>query len=173
MKPGGQKRKGGNAERDLAKILTKTFNAPFIRVPTSGAMTGGKNAARVMDTAQRKGLTGDIIPPDHMTMVIECKSCKTFPFHRLLHPHSIPFFDAWLSQLYASYYGNEESMPWGMVCFKVNNLGWYVIADPTGMCDVSKRLAFQYRYHGYIVSELTDFLTVHRDAILQVTGEHT
>lgn len=169
--PNRNKIKGNRSELELAKILSDTFNAPFIRVPTSGAMTGGQNASRVMDEAQRRGLTGDIIPPAHMNMVIECKNVKQFPFHQLLQPHSINHFDKWLSQIHRPYWNNEGSMPWSMIAFKVNHLGWYVIADPDGMRDVSKRLAFQYRYHGYIVSELNDFLTIHHDEILHATRQ--
>ena len=75
-----QKAKGNAFERLIAKHLTGIFEENFSRVPTSGAMTGGKNA-HIIDTltkSQKLLLEGDLIPPDSMyRMKIECK------FHRL------------------------------------------------------------------------------------------
>ena len=41
--PSAAKQKGNAWERDVAKDLSETFNENFIRVPNSGAYTGGAN----------------------------------------------------------------------------------------------------------------------------------
>lgn len=75
-----QKDKGKRFEREVAKLLTDTFNKPFMRVQNSGAFTGGKNQQRTksMSATQIKGQRGDIIPPDEYEWVIECKNHKDF-----------------------------------------------------------------------------------------------
>lgn len=78
--PNPQKDKGKRFEREVAKLLTDTFNKPFMRVQNSGAFTGGKNQQRTktMSATQIKGQRGDIIPPDEYEWVIECKNHKEF-----------------------------------------------------------------------------------------------
>ena len=82
-----QKAKGNNFERDVAKHLSTVFGLNFTRVPTSGAMTGGMNAAVLerLSGSQKLLLEGDLIPPDELyNMKIECKTRKTFSFLRCL-----------------------------------------------------------------------------------------
>lgn len=75
-----QKDKGKRFERDVAKFLTDTFNKPFMRVPNSGAFTGGKNQSRIqtMSETQVKSQRGDIIAPDEYNFIVECKNHRDF-----------------------------------------------------------------------------------------------
>ena len=45
--PSRAKAKGNAWERDVAKHLSEVFNENFMRVPNSGAYTGGANVFRV------------------------------------------------------------------------------------------------------------------------------
>jgi hypothetical protein len=96
------KAKGGAWERDVANFLTETYASPFMRVPNSGAYTGGKNAIRksVMSDGQIRHMKGDIVPPDNWNHFnCECKNYASFPFHRLLFNDRIPQLEDWLAQI--------------------------------------------------------------------------
>lgn len=96
------KAKGGAWERDVANHLTELYSAPFMRVPNSGAYTGGKNAVRktYMSEGQIRHMKGDIVPPDNWKhMNCECKNYGSFPFHRLLLDVEIPLFEDWFGQI--------------------------------------------------------------------------
>ena len=61
--PSAAKQKGNAWERDVAKDLSETFNENFIRVPNSGAYTGGANVFRIdqLTEQQKRMMDGDII----------------------------------------------------------------------------------------------------------------
>lgn len=98
-----QKNKGKRFERDVAKFLTETFNKNFMRVPNSGAFTGGKNQHRVqaMSGAQVKIHRGDIIAPDEFNFIVECKNHRAFStgFAGILLGNN-KVLDGWLSEVY-------------------------------------------------------------------------
>jgi len=96
------KAKGGAWERDVARYLSETYSAPFIRVPNSGAYTGGTNASRkiVMSDGQIRHMKGDVVPPDNWQHFnCECKNYSSFPFHHLLFNKEIPLLEGWLQQI--------------------------------------------------------------------------
>lgn len=96
------KAKGGAWERDVAKYLSETYDAPFMRVPNSGAYTGGSNAGRkvLMSDGQVRHMKGDIVPPDEWNHFnCECKNYADFPFHHLLWNKEIPLLEDWLQQI--------------------------------------------------------------------------
>ena len=75
--PSAAKQKGNAWERDVAKDLSETFNENFIRVPNSGAYTGGANVFRIdqLTEQQRRMMDGDImVPPCLSRYKIECKN---------------------------------------------------------------------------------------------------
>ena len=115
-----QKAKGNNFERGIAKHLSEVFKLNFTRVPTSGAMTGGMNAAILnnLSGSQKLLLEGDLIPPDELyKMKIECKTRKTFSFAKLFTENKE--FDDWIKQARA------KDKVWFLI-FKINNQGKYV-----------------------------------------------
>jgi len=115
-----QKAKGNNFERDIAKHLSDIFGLNFTRVPTSGAMTGGMNAAILerLSGSQKLLLEGDLIPPDELyKMKIECKTRKTFSFAKLYTENKE--FDDWIEQ------ARSRDKVWFLI-FKINNQGKYV-----------------------------------------------
>jgi Holliday junction resolvase len=153
--PNNNKIKGNNSERELAKILTEVFGKPFLRVPTSGAMTGGKNQIRTsnMEPGQIKSFSGDIICPDGWNLSIECKSCKSFPFHMLTGNQPIAILDKWIEQA-------SISDSW-LLCFKVNRIGWRILARgryaiELGMFKMPNHSVYQ---SDYVITELIPLLT--------------
>ena len=81
------KSKGKSWERDVCVFLSKLYNDSFIRVPNSGAYTGGKNEFRkeYLTDEQIKLSRGDIIPPSSFcNFVVEAKNYAEFPFHQLV-----------------------------------------------------------------------------------------
>jgi hypothetical protein len=115
-----QKAKGNNFERDVAKHLSEIFELNFTRVPTSGAMTGGMNAAVLekLSGSQKLLLEGDLIPPDELyNMKIECKTRKNFSFAKLFTENKE--FDDWIKQ------SRAKDKIWFLI-FKINNQGKYV-----------------------------------------------
>lgn len=122
------KSKGNLFEREIAAYLSKIYNKKFIRVPNSGAFTGGKNAFRKkeMDEGQVKTFRGDIIPPDDYTIVIECKNYGYFPFHRVIQEKEISLLDGWISEV-----ETDAGDDFWLLFFKVSNKGTYVVWKDT------------------------------------------
>jgi hypothetical protein len=162
------KAKGNSGERELCSKLKAIFGGSFIRVPNSGAFTGGKNAVRreVLSDGQIRSSKGDIIPPDFMPkLVLEVKWYKEFRFHQLLQPGGCVQLDGWILQ---SMDAIDEGDLW-FVAFKINLRGWF-IAIPR---DTSEGYALGnhaiYTCKGYgdmLVTEAETFLAANRDLIL-------
>ncbi len=117
--------KGKNGEREACKILSNVFGGSFTRVPSSGALVGGKNIVRLdtLSETQGRAFRGDIIPPDFLPkMFLEVKAYKEFRFHQLIQPSSCPLLDVWIKQ---AIIGKQDDDQW-FVCFKINLKGWYV-----------------------------------------------
>ncbi len=96
------KAKGSSWERDVATHLSALYDDHFMRVPNSGAYTGGMNAGRklTMTEGQIRHMKGDIVPPDHWKHLnCECKNYASFPFHRLLMNTTIPILEDWFDQI--------------------------------------------------------------------------
>ena len=76
--PHPSKSKGNRWESECCRLLSDAFGDSFIRVPNSGAYTGGKNAARVngLSGNQVAALRGDIISPQGWRIIWECKHVK-------------------------------------------------------------------------------------------------
>jgi hypothetical protein len=165
------KAKGNAGELELCKKLKVIFDGSFIRVPNSGAFTGGKNSFRKeeLSDTQIRNSKGDIIPPDFMPkLVLEAKWYKDFLFHQLIIPGGCPQLDEWIKQ---SLDAVDDGDVWYVV-FKINRRGWF-IAVPS---ESSHHYVFEGSHaiytgqHGsFHVTEAMGFFENNREIILQLT----
>ena len=147
--PSTAKQKGNSWERDVAKDLSETFNENFIRVPNSGAYTGGANFHRLdrLTEDQKRMMDGDImVPPCMSSFKIECKSYKTFDYHKCFTDNKT--LNKWIQQA-------ESEDNWFLV-IKVTRKGSYILF-PT-------KLSYYFRFKNhlryndkYIITSYTDF----------------
>lgn len=163
--------KGSSGERELCQILGGIFNDKFIRVPNSGAMVGGLNAARkaAMNLGQIKLFKGDLICPDSLPkMVIESKSYRSFPWHQLIRNDQVKMLegkDGWIQQTLDA---TDPGDIW-FLCMKFNNVGWFVLFNPKLLTEKSKLKGLQAEYKmpnmiiwkDYFVADLVDFFTTY------------
>ena len=98
--PSKSKTKGAAFEREVAKAFSDAFGKPFTRSAQSGAWMGGKNASRDASESVKRDRTGDIVPPDGMAVVIECKRYAAIPD---LMDGPSALIDGWLDQLCADW----------------------------------------------------------------------
>lgn len=165
------KAKGNSGERELCKKLGEVFGGSFIRVPNSGAFTGGKNAFRkaTLSDIQNRTSKGDIIPPDFMPrLVLEAKWYKDFRFHQLITPGGCPQLDDWIGQAKDAI---DDGDVW-FVTFKINLRGWY-IAVPEDMAqhyDFGNHARYTGLHGTFRVCELDEFVTANRDILLKLTA---
>jgi Holliday junction resolvase len=166
--------KGVNGERELAKILSSTFEAPFIRSDGSGAYIGGKNIGRkdMMSATQTRVRKADIIPPDHLPrLVIECKARKDFGFHSLIQSGPCPLLDDWIKQTIDVIDPEDQ---W-FVAFKIRLRGWYLVVPESesthyvfgNYCDYT---GIHGRFH---ITDLIKFFQNNRDNVVKTAGPIT
>ena len=126
--PSPQKAKGSSWERDVAKFLTTLYGETFIRAPGSGAYVGGINAKRkeILHEGQVRAFKGDIVPGQSFpNFNAECKSYKTFPFHRLLFHDPLPILEEWISQLMDV----ADTNDFNILIMKFNHIGKYIAVE--------------------------------------------
>jgi hypothetical protein len=122
--PSPQKAKGNSWERTVARFLTETHGASFLRVPNSGAFIGGSNATRIqnLDAGQVKNFRGDIIPPENWQRLnIEAKSKNALGWHQILSG-SCKTLDAWIEQCMMVHQPGDFTV----IFFKIDRQGQYV-----------------------------------------------
>ena len=122
------KAKGSSWERDVCQTLSELYDDNFMRVPNSGAYTGGMNAHRkdVLTTEQIKLSKGDIIPPvSFCNFVAECKNYAEFPFHQLVKKNRIALLDTWIDQVELD---SEDKDLW-LLFIKITRKGTYLLYD--------------------------------------------
>ena len=122
------KAKGSSWERDVCQTLSELYDDNFMRVPNSGAYTGGMNAHRkdVLTTEQIKLSKGDIIPPvSFCNFVAECKNYADFPFHQLVKKSRIALLDTWIDQVELD---SEDKDLW-LLFIKITRKGTYLLYD--------------------------------------------
>lgn len=98
--PSKSKTKGNSWELEVSKFLTQTYSKPFLRIPSSGAFVGGKNAQRknTLEEGQLQSKKGDIHPPDDWVhWNVECKNYGDFAFHQLWSG-DLKILDSWINQ---------------------------------------------------------------------------
>jgi hypothetical protein len=165
------KRKGNSGELELCKKLKEIFGGSFIRVPNSGAFTGGKNAFRkeLLSEGQNRNSKGDIIPPDFMPkLVLESKFYKDFRFHQLLQPGPCVQLDDWIGQ---SLDANDPGDVW-FVCFKINLRGWYIAVpfETSSEYEFENHVHYTGEHGKFIVTSALEFFAANRDVILRQTA---
>ena len=163
--PSAAKQKGNAWERDVAKDLSETFNENFIRVPNSGAYTGGANVFRIdqLTEQQKRMMDGDImVPPCLSRYKIECKNYKAFDFHQLFNENKT--LDKWIKQA-------EFGLLWFLV-IKVTRKGSFILFRK----EISKH--FSYKNYlsykdKYVITDYKEFWQVNADAIRRLNEDST
>jgi len=161
--PSAAKQKGNAWERDVAKDLSETFNENFIRVPNSGAYTGGANVFRIdqLTEQQKRMMDGDImVPPCLSRYKIECKNYKTFDFHQLFNENKT--LDKWIKQA-------EFGLLWFLV-IKVTRKGSFILFRK----EISKH--FSYKNYlsykdKYVITDYKEFWEKNADAIRRLNED--
>jgi len=163
--PSAAKQKGNAWERDVAKDLSETFNENFIRVPNSGAYTGGANVFRIdqLTEQQKRMMDGDImVPPCLSRYKIECKNYKAFDFHQLFNENKT--LDKWIKQA-------EFGLLWFLV-IKVTRKGSFILFRK----EISKH--FSYKNYlsykdKYVITDYKEFWQKNADAIRRLNEDST
>ena len=158
--PRAAKQKGNAWERDVAKDLSETFNENFIRVPNSGAYTGGANLHRLdrLTEDQKRMMDGDImVPPCLSRFKIECKSYKTFEYHQLFTDNKT--LNKWIKQ--------AESGTFWFLVIKVTRKGSYILF-PTTLSHYFRFKNFLRYTDKYIITAYTDFWKNNADALRRI-----
>ncbi len=161
--PSAAKQKGNAWEREVAKDLSETFNENFIRVPNSGAYTGGANVYRIdqLTEQQKRMMDGDImVPPCLSRFKIECKNYKTFDFHQLFNENKT--LDKWIAQA-------EFGLLWFLV-IKVTRKGSFILFRE----DISNKFLYKnyllYKQK-YIITDYREFWVNNEDAIRRLNED--
>jgi|ERR1700691_1210446 len=118
------KNKGNCWERDISKFLSEIFGENFVRVPNSGAFTGGKNNFRkkILTKNQISSRKGDIQPPDSLCFLnIEAKNYSNINFHQIING-SCTLLNNWINQTEIS--ANENDL--SFTIFKISRKGSWV-----------------------------------------------
>jgi hypothetical protein len=163
--PSAAKQKGNAWERDVAKDLSETFNENFIRVPNSGAYTGGANVFRIdqLTEQQKRMMDGDImVPPCLSRYKIECKNYKAFDFHQLFNENKT--LDKWIKQA-------EFGLLWFLV-IKVTRKGSFILFRK----EISKH--FSYKNYlsykdKYVITDYKEFWQENANAIRRLNEDST
>ena len=95
------KNKGSRVELEVVKILEKRFGkGKFRKVPSSGALVGGKNKemSENLDISQKDTLASDIICPPNFSFSVEVKGRKEASFWDLFNKKAE--LNDWLNQVY-------------------------------------------------------------------------
>ena len=163
--PSAAKQKGNAWERDVAKDLSETFNENFIRVPNSGAYTGGANVFRLdqLTEQQKRMMDGDImVPPCLSRFKIECKNYKSFDFHQLFNENKT--LDKWIAQA-------EFGLLWFLV-IKVTRKGSFILFRK----DISNKFLYKnyllYKQK-YVITDYRKFWNNNEDAIRRLNEDTT
>ncbi len=145
------KTKGNSWELDVAKFLTETYHSTFLRVPSSGAFVGGKNAHRKssLDQSQLQSKKGDIHPPQEWKHFnCECKSYADFPFHQLWTTN-VKILDSWIAQQHDV----EDEGDLNLILIKITRKDkWVVFQENLGF-DVTRSI----HYKGWFFTSWDDF----------------
>ncbi|WP_421921408.1 putative PDDEXK endonuclease [Marinobacter salarius] len=148
--PSPSKNKGNQEERAIAQILTDLYQQTFVRVPTSGAWTGGKNQHRAatLDDSQLAARKSDIQPPTGWKINIEIKHYADLPFHNLIK-QDCKQLDTWIDQL--EQVSSQDDVD--IIFFKISRKGRFVAVKHFPGIDTDHSL----HYKNYYIYELNRF----------------
>ena len=155
--PSKSKSKGNAWELEVSKFLTETYGETFIRIPSSGAFVGGKNAIRktMLGEAQLHSKKGDIHPPESWKhWNLECKSYKEFPFHQLW-TSDVKILDSWIQQQHDV----EDEGDLNLILIKISHKDRWVVF-PQNLDFVVDRTLL---YKGWNFSSWEDFWSKERN----------
>lgn len=164
------KNKGKSGERELAKLLENYFSSKFIRVPNSGAYTGGKNIYREkeLDKFQIKLMKGDIIAPENFhNIVFECKFYKDFSLRQCLKS-KFSLLDKWIDQVETVSSDNEL---W-FLCIKINNQGWLILFSGKHLESFfleSYMIYISDKEKKYVLTDMKNFLDKNKEKIEEIS----
>ena len=169
-----QKIKGKGYERTIAKIFSETFGKNFMRVQNSGAFFGGQNAFRLSShtAEQAKLFSGDIIPPENWSLLIECKARKDFKFHLMLRNQGNLDLNSWIEQASIDYEKSKINLM--LIVFRPNCCGDYVCYEANSressnrFEDCTNFISYEYKNKTYYITELQEFLTLNKERIEQI-----
>jgi hypothetical protein len=168
--PSPQKAKGNSWERTVAKFLTETHGASFLRVPNSGAFIGGNNSARIgsLDAGQIKSFRGDIIPPETWKRInIEAKSRQIIGWHQILSG-SCKDLDSWIAQCMTVHQLDDFTV----IFFKIDRQGQFVavrLADNQEILKPKNYLLYTTSAQGtWLISELNNFWNLNKSIIEKI-----
>lgn len=165
--PAKGKAKGNTGELKIAKYLTETFGAKFMRVPNSGAYVGGANSHRKlsMDAQQINYFKSDIIPPSHMhKLVIESKFYKEFPFEKLAGNDRIPKLEGWIKQTLDTVDADDM---WVLVV-RINHKGSWACFDVKWLPELD--VGNHVRHFEYVWCDFENLFKQNKDQILKITA---
>jgi hypothetical protein len=162
--PSKSKTKGSSFEREVAKFLSGLYGEPFVRVPNSGAYTGGLNSHRksFLDGNQAKSFKGDIIAPDSWkNFNSECKSYADLPFHLILTGES-NLLDSWLEQLMTA--GDDNDL--NILFIKISRKGRFV-AVPSKLTWITDNFMYytSKKYQDWVLIEFEQFFKLNKDLL--------
>ena len=139
-------------------MFNKVFHLNFQRVPTSGAITGGKNnpLLALLSESQKLLLRGDVIVPDELSkLVIECKSRKEFPYHQLLD--NCEELNKWINQIGCDLISKDLI---GLIIVKINRRTPFVCYNKNyikyPLVNPSKYILYNYNHQYFIIEEFTE-----------------
>ena len=168
--PSPQKAKGNSWERTVARFLTETHGASFLRVPNSGAFIGGSNAQRVqnLDAGQVKNFRGDIIPPENWHKLnIEAKSKRDLGWHQILSG-SCKTLDAWIEQCMVVHQPGDLSV----IFFKIDRQGQFVAVRLSAEYEISQPASHMLYTTSagevWLISELNNFWIANKEIIEKI-----
>jgi hypothetical protein len=168
--PSPQKAKGNSWERTVARFLTETHGASFLRVPNSGAFIGGNNAGRIsnLDAGQVKSFRGDIIPPENWDRCnIEAKSRQSLGWHQIL-TGSCKLLDSWIEQCMVVHQPSDFTV----IFFKIDRQGQYVAVRLSAEQKIHRPDNYMlYTRSGqdvWLISELSAFWTLNKNIIEEI-----
>ena len=138
-----------------------------MRVPNSGAYTGGQNAHRRanMTEGQIRHMKGDIVPPDNWNHFnCECKNYAEFPFHRLLYNAPIPLLEDWFAQIMDA----ADPGDLNMLFMKITRVGKFVAFNVSQPFLTHRHLDYT-DATGLVwrITEFDSFFELNRDAVEQ------
>lgn len=162
--PSKSKSKGSSYEREIAKFLSDLYSEPFVRVPNSGAYTGGSNSHRktFLDGGQAKSFKGDIIAPDlWVNFNSECKNYADFPFHQAI-TGECKQLDVWLDQLMVA--GDPGDL--NILFIKINRKGRYVCVQEKLSWDGDNYLLYNSKKYGnWVIFQLENFFNLNSSKV--------
>lgn len=141
-----------------------------MRVPNSGAYTGGQNASRkiLMSDGQIRHMKGDIVPPDDWNHFnCECKNYASFPFHHLLFNKEIPQLEEWFEQI------RDAADPGdiNMLFMKITRIGKFVGFEATQTFKTHRHVSYTDKAGvTWILTEFDSFFELNWAAFERVHG---